>query len=63
MDRRSFLGGLLAGVPLSLASLGRAEALARRAATNSGPTGAVAGQPASIPARASGPRSLKRNLW
>ncbi len=30
MDRRSFLGGLLAGVPVSLASLGRAEALAGR---------------------------------
>jgi N4-(beta-N-acetylglucosaminyl)-L-asparaginase len=42
MDRRSFLGGLLAGVPLSLASLGRAEALARQAAKSGTPAGAVA---------------------
>ncbi|MFQ5926325.1 MAG: N(4)-(beta-N-acetylglucosaminyl)-L-asparaginase [Terriglobia bacterium] len=42
MERRTFVKGVLAGVPLSLASLGRAEAAPRRLGTSSQPASAVA---------------------
>lgn len=42
MDRRTFVKSVLAGIPLSLANLGRAEAAPRRLGPNNQPTGAVA---------------------